>query len=116
MRKQSGHSLVELMVVLAIVGVIALVSAKSVLTSSTGSSTGKIVDTTWEGTFFKTCEVDVQYGEGSSKIESFSTADKSMCDQIELNNGKEADIKYAERPFLCISCNSNSIIQSITFK
>lgn len=65
-----------------------------------GTTHGKIVDVQWSGLIFDTCEVDVQYGQGSSRIDENSTKDKSMCDKLESMIGKEASIKYRKLGFI----------------
>jgi hypothetical protein len=64
-----------------IVLVLLLFSSCLVRTGS-GVFSGKIIDISKQGLIFKSCEVDVQYGDQSSKIERFSTHDLTVCDIV----------------------------------
>lgn len=79
-------------------------------TKGTGTFRGKVIDVSWEGLFFKTCEVDVQYGEQSSQIEKFSSEFQKDCDYLEANLNKVVLIKYAQTAFECFTCRSSDLI------
>lgn len=82
------------------------------ISTGKGKSQVKLIDVTWEGLLIKTCEVDVQYGTGSSKVETFSVEDKSLCDKLEAINGKDVLVSYRQTHLECLFCNSNDIIDS----
>lgn len=78
-----------------------------------GSTEGKLVDVTYEGYVFKTCEVDLQYGEGASKIATYSTTDVKLCDQILALNGKKVQLNYNQTFLECFWCASDDLISSV---
>lgn len=85
-------------------------------TRGKGTSEVKLIDVTWEGFIFKTCEVDVQYGNGSSRVEMFSSESKELCDALTSANGKDVMINYNRTNLTCVTCGSSDLIQSFTVK
>jgi len=80
-----------------------------------GTFRGKPIDVSWEGFLIKTCEVDVQYGEGASKVERFSSPSKAHCDQLTPLVNKPVTISYLRSTFgICWVCGSNDLISSVT--
>ncbi len=62
--------------------------------------------------FFPTCEVDVQYGDQSSRIEDFSTPDQTQCHELARHVGSQITLTYEVAFFECLTCNAQEIIQS----
>lgn len=96
---------------------LSIAAALLMVTSCTvnqGSSQGNVIDVSYGGVFSKTCEVDVQYGEQSSKVARFSSPDKSMCDFLEPKVGKTVTIKYDNTKFKCFTCGSHDLITNVT--
>lgn len=59
-----------------------------------GTTQGVLVDAAKEGVIFTSCEIDVQYGKESSRIESFSHSDPSTCDELSELIGQDVQVKY----------------------
>lgn len=59
-----------------------------------GVSTGKLIDVSEEGIIFTSCEIDMQYGEGSSKMTPSSTRDMELCAELKSLVNKTVEIKY----------------------
>ena len=74
-----------------------------------GSSVVTLVDVSTSGLIFRSCEIDVQYGKESSKIESYSTTDLSMCGELEKLTGEKIKLKYHEVGF-SIRTSTNDIL------
>lgn len=81
-----------------------------------GTTEGVLVDVTWEGYVFPTCEMDIQYGEGSSKIASFSSTSQKFCDEAIKLNGKKVKVNYSQTLGVCWSCNDRDLASSIEAK
>lgn len=69
-------------------------TACGTFTTGEGSFSGRLVDASWEGLIFKSCEVQFQYGEQSSSISNGSTRNKDLCAELALNIGKSIVVKY----------------------
>lgn len=63
-------------------------------TTGEGVFNGRIVDVSWGGLIFKSCEVDFQYGEQSSTVSTGSTRNKALCDKMKTLVGKVTEVKY----------------------
>lgn len=80
-------------------------------TRGTGKFQGKVIDVSWEGWFFPTCEIDAQYGEQSSKTARFSSEDQQVCLKYEASVGKAIKARYRSTRLECITCGSSDIIE-----
>ena len=63
-------------------------------TIGTGSFDGTLADVSWEGVFFKSCEMSFQYGQQSSTLSVGSSFDESLCSTMSENVGKRIKVKY----------------------
>lgn len=61
-----------------------------------GSFTGKLVDVTWSGLIFKSCEIRQQAG---VVLDEASSTDKAMCDLLKTKVGQDVAIKYETQIF-----------------
>lgn len=55
---------------------------------STGTAEVKLIDVEWSGRVFKTCEVNLQYGDSSSQMRQASSESQGMCENLVNNVGK----------------------------
>ncbi len=94
----------KLLILLAI----ALVSCQS----HRGQIMGKVVDVSWGGRIFDSCEIVIQKGEGSSSMDKSSSPDKNFCNAADELQGKMVLIKYETTGF-CPTTETCDIIQSI---
>lgn len=74
--------------------VVILLSSCGIVTTGEGVFNGRIVDVTWEGLFFESCEVDFQLGNQSSTLSSGSTTNKELCNNLKNNIGQVVTVKY----------------------
>lgn len=65
-----------------------------------GTVTGRLVDVEWRGWFMESCEIGIQYGNDSSKIEFVSSRNKSKCDDLKNILGKNIVAKYIAERFV----------------
>lgn len=79
-------------------------------TTGVGVFNGRVVDVSWEGIIFKTCEIDAQYGNESSRTTRFSTKNKDSCDNYLNLVGKDVEFKYRVTSFECFVCGSNDLV------
>jgi hypothetical protein len=71
-------------------------SSCGTFTTGDGTFDGTLVDVSWEGLMFKSCEASFQYGQQSSSISKGSSRDKKMCDRLSEYIGKRIKVKYQE--------------------
>ena len=64
-----------------------------------GTTSGQLVDVSNSGIFYTSCEIDVQYGAGASKIASFSSTDTSLCENLSGAIGSNVTVKYETSNF-----------------
>lgn len=64
-----------------------------------GKLSGRLTDVSWEGIFFNSCEVGIQYGEQSSRVEFLSSRKKEFCEQLNTLIGKNVDFSYHREAF-----------------
>lgn len=83
-------------------------------TKKSGMTEGVLVDASNEGIIFTSCEIDVQYGKESSRIENFSSRDTGLCNDLMEKTGKPVKIKYHFENF-SFSTNDGHIIDHIQF-
>lgn len=85
-----------------------LLSGCGVFTTGEGVFEGRLVDVSWEGLLFKSCEVDFQFGENSSKISRGSTKDKALCDKLQSEVGTTVKVNYKTWVMpCCLTMDSN---------
>lgn len=78
-----------------------------------GTAQGTLVTASKEGVFITSCELDVQYGEQSSRVEEFSSKDPGLCDDLADYTGKKVKIKYHFENF-SFATNDGHIVDSVT--
>jgi hypothetical protein len=102
-----------------IIGLTFLLSACGAgIGTGNGVYSGKLVDVSWEGLFFKSCEIRQQTGyiagpNGGGSEERASSYDKALCDQLAGMVGKDVKIRYSERFFSGPSLGTGYLIESI---
>lgn len=79
-----------------------------IFTTGEGEFKGQLVDVSWEGLLFKSCEVGFQFGENSSKASSASSRSKDLCDDLKSKIGNSVKIKYKTwaKP-CCVTMSTN---------
>lgn len=85
---------------------ISLMCLVSFVSCSRGSGVyaGQVMDASWEGWFFKSCEVTWKTNEQSSTVETSSSTDKELCDKLQENLGKKYKVRYKHHiPFIKVS-------------
>lgn len=88
---------------------IAMCVSCSLASPGEGSVNGKLVDVSWEGFLFKSCEAGIQYGTDSSKIEFVSSTSKEVCDKLSALIGRVLKVTY-DTEFVVIRTLQNEII------
>lgn len=90
----------EILGLLAIVTIFGFIVAGVVvvthinLNRGEGTFNGTLVDSSWEGVFFKSCELTLQLGQQSSTTAQGSTLDKTLCDAAIDKVGKRVFVHY----------------------
>ena len=79
---------------------------------SSSTLTGILVDVSWEGFIFDSCELGIQYGGASSAIEYVSSRDKAVCNIAKALVGKTVTIDY-EHYMFSGQTDQNDIVTSI---
>lgn len=78
-----------------------------------GMSQGLLIDVAKEGAFFTSCEIDVQYGKESSRVEGFASKDPEFCDDLADKIGSTVQVKYHWES-ISLTTHDNHIIDSVT--
>lgn len=78
-----------------------------------GVTLGLLVDASKEGTVITSCEIDVQYGNESSRIENFSNKNPALCDELVELTGKKVKVHYHYENFN-LATNDGHIFDSVT--
>lgn len=63
-------------------------------TTGQGVFNGTLVDVSWEGLIFDSCEMQFQFGQQSSSISKASSRNKNLCDEMQKQVGKQVEVKY----------------------
>jgi hypothetical protein len=92
--------------------VLVLVLMVTSCAKKSGMTEGVLVDAANEGVFVTSCEIDVQYGKESSRIENFSSRSSSLCEELMAKTGSKVKIKYHYENF-SFTTNDNHIIDDI---
>lgn len=79
-----------------------------------GTTRGVLVDAANQGTFIMSCELDIQYGKESSRIEHFSSRDLGLCTDLAEKTGSDVKISYHYENF-SLSTDTGDIIDRIEF-
>lgn len=79
-----------------------------------GTTSGVLVDAANQGTVFMSCELDIQYGKESSRIEHFSSRDLGLCTDLAEKTGSGVKIRYHYENF-SLSTDTGDIIDHIEF-
>lgn len=59
-----------------------------------GEFSGRVIDVSWEGVWWKSCEIELMRGEQSSSMSYCSSTSKSYCDNIKSEMGNTMTVKY----------------------
>lgn len=93
--------------------ILVLTVAGTLLDTKEGTTQGILVDAAIEGAFISSCEIDIQYGSESSRIESYSTNDLEMCQNLKPLLGKKVNVDY-QYSFFNWGRNTKYHIQKVT--
>lgn len=63
-------------------------------TTGKGTFTGRLVDVSWEGLIFKSCEVSISRGEQGSQMAEGSSLDPALCAELVEKSGQTVTVKY----------------------
>lgn len=87
-------SLLGTLVVGVVAGPSALLSMKR---TGAGSFSGRLVDVSWDGIIFKSCEIEVVRGEQGSSISHASSRSRESCDIMRQSLGQIVSVTYEIR-------------------
>lgn len=62
-----------------------------------GTYVGQVVDASWEGWIFKSCEVEWKTSDQSSTVQVSSSHSKELCDRLQDQLGKKFKVRYTHR-------------------
>jgi hypothetical protein len=80
-----------------------------------GVSTGRLLVAEEEGLFFKSCEVSIQSGDGSSRILEYSSRDLKLCRSLMKNTGKFIKLRY-HYEVIAITVNTHYLIDQVVLE
>ena len=93
---------------------VAALALTSGCAQKSGVSVGVLVDAQVDGMIFKSCEIDIQYGKDSSRIEPFSSVVADRCKDLEKLVGKNVRVSYHYENFKFFRTLHRHMFDSVT--